>query len=233
MTASYFWLVFSLERTLCESLNMQSRYFLELSVEWFDQESPCNLHNRAALGEVGGSHSKNTKCGGSKVEPVSTSVAAEVCVHSGCQRWGKTAPSVTPGAHWKWMGNAAASDWVCEPSLRPCNLFEMHTLHVNRQLSFMWQRRRVRHRLPQKSHLRNALNHHVAHVKAEIRPVINSFATTYNKKQTLLLRGREGTCPLLITSGWEGQEICFSSVTSVVWCNTGKNEFEYTSIIHC
>lgn len=32
MTASYFWLVFSLERTLCESLNMQSRYFLELRV---------------------------------------------------------------------------------------------------------------------------------------------------------------------------------------------------------
>lgn len=173
MTASYFWLVFSLERTLCESLNMQNRYFLELSVEWFDQESPCNLHNRAALGEVGGSHSENTKCGGWKVEPVSTSVAAEVCVHSGCQRWGKTAPSVTPGAHWKWMGNAAAPDWVCEPSLRPCKLFEMHTLHVNRQLSFMLQRRRVRHRLPQKSQLRNALNHHVAHVNAEIRPVIN------------------------------------------------------------
>lgn len=143
------------------------------SVEWFDQGSPCNLHNRAALGEAGGSHSKNTKCGGWKVEPVSTSVAAEVCVHSGCQRWGKTAPSVTPGAHWKWMGNAAAPDWVCEPSLRPCNLFEMHTLHVNRQLSFMLQRRRVRHRLPQKSQLRNALNHHVAHVKAEIRAVIN------------------------------------------------------------
>lgn len=71
------------------------------------------------------------------------------------------------------MGNAAAPDWVCEPSLRPSNLFEMHTLHVNRQLSFMLQRRRVRHRLPQKSQLRNALNHHVAHAKAEIRAVIN------------------------------------------------------------
>lgn len=65
MTASYFWLVFSLERTLCQSLNMQSRYFLELRVlNDLIRSPPCNLHNRAALGEAGGSHSKNTKCGG-------------------------------------------------------------------------------------------------------------------------------------------------------------------------
>lgn len=142
--------------------------------EWFDQESPCNLYNRAALREAGGSHSKNTKCGSWKVKPVSTSAAAEVCVHSGCQRWGKTAPSVTPGAHWKWMGNASAPDWVCEPSLSLCTVSEMHThfTWTDNEAS-CYKKRRVRHNLQQKSKQRNALNHHVAHEKADIGAVIN------------------------------------------------------------
>lgn len=157
------------------------------SVEWLDRESPCHLHNRTAPGELVSSRSRNTHSGGWKV------------VRSGCRWWGRTAPSVSMGGRWKWMGNTAAPDWVCE-----------HLVHVtySKRIRFMWTDNEVSRYTEGACAIvchRNCCYETIASV--HFGAVMNYFAQHTIKTHALLVHVSEATCPLLITARWEGRRV--------------------------